>query len=139
MDTLALFFLAGVAIGGVAWVFLYPLLSGERKAEQRMASVARSEPSRRARARRAETSARAASRSKTRSRNSRSAARRTSSVPLSTRLAQAGLNWSKQQFLIVSGVLGVGVFVWPCMCRAADCWRRSASPSPPASACRAGC
>ena len=28
-----------VAIGGVAYVFLYPLLSGERKAEQRMQSV----------------------------------------------------------------------------------------------------
>ena len=30
-----------VAIGGVAWVFLYPLLSGERQAEKRRASVAR--------------------------------------------------------------------------------------------------
>ena len=33
-----------VAIGGVAWVFLYPLLSGERAAERRRQSVARSEP-----------------------------------------------------------------------------------------------
>jgi tight adherence protein B len=30
-----MFFLASVAFGGVAWVFLYPILSGERKAEQR--------------------------------------------------------------------------------------------------------
>ena len=42
---IAVFFLASVAIGGVAWVFLYPMLSGERKAEQRMQSVA-SAPSR---------------------------------------------------------------------------------------------
>ena len=34
-QTLALAFLAATAIGGLAWVFLYPLLSGERKAEAR--------------------------------------------------------------------------------------------------------
>src|SRR5664280_2976980 len=44
MQTIAMFFLASVAVGGVAWVFLYPILSGERKAEQRMANVAKAEP-----------------------------------------------------------------------------------------------
>ena len=37
-----------------AWVFIYPLLSGERKAEQRMASVARTEPAARGCARQPE-------------------------------------------------------------------------------------
>ena len=41
IQTLALAFLAATAIGGVAWVFIYPLLSGERKAESRRASIAR--------------------------------------------------------------------------------------------------
>ena len=31
MQSLAVFFLVAVAIGGVAWVFLYPMLSGERR------------------------------------------------------------------------------------------------------------
>ena len=44
MQTLALAFMAATAIGGLAWVFIYPLLSGERKAESRRASIARSEP-----------------------------------------------------------------------------------------------
>ena len=44
MHSLAMFFLASVAMGGVVWVFIYPILSGERKAEQRMASVAKTEP-----------------------------------------------------------------------------------------------
>ncbi len=44
MQALALAFLAATAIGGVAWVFIYPLLSGEKKAENRRASVAKSEP-----------------------------------------------------------------------------------------------
>jgi tight adherence protein B len=37
MQVLALAFLATAAVGGIAWVFLYPLLSGERKAEGRRA------------------------------------------------------------------------------------------------------
>ena len=44
MQALALSFLAATAVGGVAWVFVYPLLSGQKKAENRRASVARSEP-----------------------------------------------------------------------------------------------
>ena len=44
METYGLFFLVAFAIGGIAWVLLYPILSGERKTERRMASVARSEP-----------------------------------------------------------------------------------------------
>ncbi len=48
MQTLAVFFFVAVAIGGVAWVFLYPLLSGERQMEKRRESVARSQPAARA-------------------------------------------------------------------------------------------
>jgi tight adherence protein B len=44
VQVLALAFLATAAIGGIAWVFLYPLLSGERKAQNRRASVAKAEP-----------------------------------------------------------------------------------------------
>ena len=44
MQTLAMFFLVTVAIGGVVWVFVYPILSGERQAERRKESVARSRP-----------------------------------------------------------------------------------------------
>ena len=43
MQQLALFFLAAAAVGGVAWVFLYPLLSGERQAEKRMENVAKTD------------------------------------------------------------------------------------------------
>ena len=43
MDSIAVFFLAAAAVGGVAWVFIYPILSGERKAEARRACVATAE------------------------------------------------------------------------------------------------
>jgi tight adherence protein B len=44
LQMLALAFLAAAAVGGLAWVFLYPLLSGEKQAASRRASVARTEP-----------------------------------------------------------------------------------------------
>ena len=44
IQALALAFMAATAIGGVAWVFLYPILSGEKKAESRRASIAKSAP-----------------------------------------------------------------------------------------------
>ena len=44
MSTYALVILVVVAVGGVAWVFLYPILSGEKKAERRVASIARTDP-----------------------------------------------------------------------------------------------
>ena len=44
MQAYGLFFLVAFAIGGVAWVFVYPILSGERNAEKRMKSVTRAEP-----------------------------------------------------------------------------------------------
>ena len=43
IQTLALAFLAATAIGGLAWVFIYPSLSGQRKAESRRASIARAD------------------------------------------------------------------------------------------------
>ena len=33
MNKTALFLLVSTAIGGVLWVFVYPMLSGERRAE----------------------------------------------------------------------------------------------------------
>ena len=38
MQTLALAFLTMVTVGGLAWVFIYPLLSGEKQAEKRRAA-----------------------------------------------------------------------------------------------------
>jgi tight adherence protein B len=109
MQTLALAFLAATAIGGVAWVFLYPLLSGERKAESRRASIARND----APARQAEKSQRSRREQVEGSLKELEARhKKDKSVPLSTRLAQAGLgSWTPQKFWIMSGVLGAVGFV----------------------------
>ena len=109
IQALALAFLAATAIGGIAWVFIYPMLSGERKAESRRASVAKSEP---VAARTADKSQRSR-REQVESSLKELEARRLkeSKVSLSTRLMQAGLDWSTQKFMIVSGVLAAACFV----------------------------
>ena len=78
MQTIAVFFLVSVAMGGVAWVFLYPILSGERQVEKRKASVARRN---RLRAPRAGSRNRAATDRKARSRRSTSAQAKQKSRP----------------------------------------------------------
>lgn len=108
MHTLAMFFLAASAMGGVAWVFLYPVLSGERKAEQRMATVAKTEPA--ARISRAQQKPRRDAIENT-LREFEERNRKSRRVPISVRIAQAGLKWSKRQFTMTSAGIGVGFFL----------------------------
>jgi tight adherence protein B len=110
MQTLALFFLVTLAAGGLAWVFIYPILSGERLAERRQESVVRTEPAARV----------------TQSRNTPKVRReqvedtlkelevrqkKQKNLPLQVRISQAGLNWSKRQFMIFSVIVGATLFV----------------------------
>jgi tight adherence protein B len=111
METIALFFLAALAVGGVAWVFLYPMLSGEQKAEKRKEIV--SKPDRGAR-----ITATARTSAKVRREQVEDTLKelderqkRSKSPPLSVRLTQAGLSWSKNKFLIISGALGAVAFL----------------------------
>lgn len=108
MDSLAVFFLAAIAVGGVVYVFVYPMLSGERKAEKRVASVARAEPAART-SRGKERSRRDVVESQLKDFEERH--KKSKSPPLSVRIAQAGLNWSKQKFLVVSVIIGCVMFI----------------------------
>jgi tight adherence protein B len=109
MQTLALFFLGMVAAGGVGWVFIYPLLSGERQAEKRQALVSRSEPAARAVGGRGGPKPRrdqieeSLKQLEERQKN----AKRPS---LEARISQAGLSLSKRQFHLIGAGLGVGAF-----------------------------
>src|ERR1700694_815957 len=107
MQALALAFLAFTAIGGLAWVFIYPSLSGEKKAENRRASVAKPEPAARhvdknQRSRREQVEGSL--------KDLESRRQKERKVPLGSRLTQAGLNWSPQKFMIISGVLAAACF-----------------------------
>jgi tight adherence protein B len=107
MQMLALGFLAATAIGGLAWVFLYPLLSGEKKAEARRASVSKSEPV----ARQTDKAQRSRREQVEGSLKEVDARRqKEKKVSLSVRLTQAGLDWSTRKFMIISGLLGLTFF-----------------------------
>jgi len=107
IQTLVLFPLVALAIGGLAWMFLYPILSGERKMEQRQLRVARAQPSLSAR--------RGVQRSRREQveetlKNLEIRQKKSWRVPLSVRITQAGLSWSNRQFIYIAGALGLFVF-----------------------------
>jgi len=107
VQTLALAFLAATAIGGLAWVFLYPILSGQNKAESRRASIAKSAPA----ARQADKSQRSRREQIEGSLRDLEARRlKEKKVPLGTRLTQAGVDWTPQKFMTVSAVMGAAFF-----------------------------
>jgi tight adherence protein B len=110
MQTLAVFFLVAVAIGSIAWVFLYPLMSGERQAEQRKETFTRTGvAAAQARTARSQKSRRDQIEGTLKELEARQAKRK--SIPLNVRITQAGLSWSKQQFFLISGGLGLGAFL----------------------------
>lgn len=108
LQTLAIFLLATFCAGGVAWVVVYPYLSGEKEAERRMASIAKSSVptskgiSRALRSRREQV--------ETSLKQLEERTKKSKSPPLSIRLAQSGLPWTKRQFIVISASLGVVVF-----------------------------
>jgi tight adherence protein B len=107
MQTLAMAFLAATGVGGLAWVFLYPSMSGEKKAEKRRASVVRAEPmtrqvdkNQRSRREQVEGSLKEVEARR----------KKEKKVALSTRLTQAGLSWTPRKFIIISVALGIVAF-----------------------------
>jgi tight adherence protein B len=108
LNAIPVFFLAAVAFGGVAYVFLYPILSGEKKTEERVASVAKATPATRV------------SRNQPKSRRDsveqtlkefEERHKKNKRVALSVRIAQAGLSWSKQKYMLISIIIGIVMFI----------------------------
>jgi tight adherence protein B len=110
LETLVLFALASLAMGGIAWVFIYPHLSGEKVAEKRRAIVTRAEPAVRT------SSARVGQRNRREQveetlKELETREKKSKSATLATRIAQAGLEWSKQQFMMIAAGLGLAAFL----------------------------
>jgi tight adherence protein B len=109
MQSLALFGMVATAIGGIAYVFIYPLLSGERQAEQRLASATRAEPAARKTGRVQQKSRREQVEETLKELDVK--ANKPKRLPLQMRIAQSGLSWSKNKFLMISAALGLFGFL----------------------------
>ncbi len=104
MGMLPIAFLATICVGGIAYVFLYPLLSGERQAQKRRESVARSEKVQR-NARQNQRSRRESIESTLKQFEDR---KKKTRPTLAVRIARAGLDWSARQFVLISVAVGIG-------------------------------
>jgi tight adherence protein B len=108
MQNLALFFFVAIAMGGVAWVFIYPSLSGETKVEKRREAVAGTGSIPTRAARNPQKSRREQVEGTLKELEERQA--KAKSVPLTMKIAQAGLSWSKRRFFITGGAIGFIAF-----------------------------
>jgi tight adherence protein B len=97
-------FLAAVAAGCVAYVFLYPLLSGQARAEKRQKAFVRSSLERRVDRVVAGVNRREQVAQSLKDIEARGKAR--NKVSLEQRIAQAGLRWTRNRFMIVSTLAG---------------------------------
>jgi tight adherence protein B len=104
---MAVALLATIAVGGVAYALLYPLISNEARADKRVKEITVAEIEAR-RARKAPDAA-TARRQQVEESLKKVEARQKSqkNPPLASRIQQAGLTWSNRQFLIGSGAIGV--------------------------------
>ena len=112
IDTrLAVVGLATLAAGGVAYVFIYPLLSGDAQAEKRQKAL--TTPSAERRERIASAGRREQVTQSLKGIEAKQKARK--SVALEARIAQAGLTWSRNTFLLFSvlagALLGIGTLI----------------------------
>jgi tight adherence protein B len=107
----AAFALAALAAGCVAYVFLYPILSGERRAEKRQQALVAPSTDRRERIASVSRKDQVAQSLKELEARQKAQNRLT----LETRLAQAGLAWSRRTYILVSlvaaGLLGAATLV----------------------------
>jgi tight adherence protein B len=109
--TLPIAFLAAVAVGGVAYVFLLPLLSGEKRVEQRMKEVAQAETvTRKVRNAKPDVATSRRQQVEETLKQLEERQKRAKRPPLSVQLQQSGLGWSKRNFMFMSILLGMGAF-----------------------------
>lgn len=103
-EMIAIMLFAAVAVGGFAYVLIYPLLSGERRAEKRQKTFGTRQPRKGA-----ERVVDGQQRRKqlADSLKELEAKQKTQKLGLETRIAQAGLTWDKKRFVLVSVVLAV--------------------------------
>jgi tight adherence protein B len=101
--------LAMIASAGVFYVFVYPHMSGEARGEKRQAALQKSGPAATKRAADRNQDNKNRRKQITDSLKEIEAKGQAKNFSLEARILQAGLDWDKKKFYIVSVVIGVGI------------------------------
>ncbi|HSP24391.1 MAG TPA: type II secretion system F family protein, partial [Saliniramus sp.] len=110
LNDIALVLLASIAAGGLAYVFIYPFLSGEKRAEQRQKALAARSPERRVERKKEGQSKREQIAQSLRELEARQNEK--NRVTLQDRIEQAGLTWTRGRYFAASSLLGLLVFLF---------------------------
>lgn len=112
MSSMAFAFLITVAVGGVLYVFIYPMISGEKRAEQRLKEISVDEIQAKRGGRKTADAATSRRQQVEDSLKQLEAKQKNAkNPPIEIRLQQAGLSISKRQFFLFSGAAGLMSFV----------------------------
>lgn len=109
-NDIALVLLASVAAGGLAYVFVYPLISGEKRAEKRQRALAARSPERRVDRKKEGQSKREQIAQSLKELEARQNEK--NRVTLQDRIEQAGLTWTRGRYFAACALLGSLVFLF---------------------------
>jgi len=107
MSSVAFAFLITVAVGGVLYVFIYPLISGEKRAEQRLKEISVDEIQAKRGRKPADATTSRRQQVEDTLKQIEARQKNVKNPPIEIRLQQAGLSITKRQFYIFSALAGL--------------------------------
>jgi tight adherence protein B len=108
MSSMAFAFLITVAVGGVLYVFIYPMISGEKRAEQRLKEISVDEiQTKRGNRKNADNAGARRQQVEDTLKQLEARQKNVKNPPIEVRLQQAGLSITKKQFYIFSAAAGL--------------------------------
>ncbi len=111
MSSMAFAFLITIAVAGVLYVFIYPLISGEKRAEQRLKNISAEEIQAKRSRKTPDAGANRRQQVEDSLKQLEARQKNVKNPPIEIRLLQAGLSLTKKRFMIYSALTGVAVFV----------------------------
>ncbi len=112
MSSAAFAFLITVAVAGVLYVFIYPMISGEKRAQQRLKEISVDEiQAKRGRAKGGDATSSRRQQVEDTLKQIEARQRNVKNPPIEIRLQQAGLSITKRQFYMLSALAGFMSFV----------------------------
>jgi len=112
MSSLAFAFLITVAVGGVLYVFIYPMISGEKRVEQRLKEISVDEIQAKRGRKTADATTSRRQQVEDTLKQIEAKQKNVKNPPIEVRLQQAGLSMTKKQYYLFSAASGLVMFAF---------------------------